>query len=75
VSTVFEEKKQKVFTYKEVIDMLRKHRDNHKNRYKVGTQEYQIVTRFHEPLQDDFIRAYLGKPEIRFNEDGTQVRD
>jgi hypothetical protein len=72
---VIEEKEQKVFTYNEVMAMLRKHRDNHKKRYEIGTQEYAIVMRFHEPLQDDFCRAFLGKPEIKFKENGYQIRD
>jgi hypothetical protein len=65
---------QKVFTRKEVMDMLRKHYDNHKKKHRLGTASYSYVMRFYEPLQDDFMRAYLGKPEIKFNEDGSQVR-
>jgi hypothetical protein len=75
VATVLEEKEQKVFTYNEVMAMLRKHRDNHKKRYEVGTQEYQNVMRFHDPLQDDFCRTYMGKPSIQFDENGFQIRD
>ena len=56
------------------MDMLKKHYDNHKKKHRLGTASYSYVMRFYEPLQDDFMRAYLGKPEIKFNEDGSQVR-
>lgn len=72
---VFEEEEKKVFTSNDVMDMLRKHFNNHAKRYQLGTAEYRLVMRFYEPLQDDFLRAFLGKPPIEFDEKGYQVKD
>jgi hypothetical protein len=64
-----------LFTYNEVVEMNRKHYDNHKKRYPLGTPEYSLVMRFFEPLTDDFMRLYLGKPLVKFDDNGLKVRD
>ena len=65
----------KLYTYNEVIQMLRKHYSNHKIKFPLGTREYEIVRRFYEPLQDDLVNLYLDKPLINFDEKGYQVRN
>lgn len=69
------ETNEKLYTYNEVVQMLRKHKDNHKIKFPLGTREYDIVRRFYEPLQDDLINLYLGKPLIEFDDRGYQIRN
>jgi hypothetical protein len=64
-----------LYTYNEVIQMLRKHYDNHKVKFPLGSREHSIVMRFFEPLQDDFVNLYLEKPLIKFNDNGSINRN
>lgn len=64
-----------LYTYNEVIQMLQKHYDNHKVKFPFGSREHSIVMRFFEPLQDDLVNLYLGKPLIKFDDKGCQIRN